>query len=656
MRITWFVVVVTVLAMFVASVPPHLKRLTTVYPTSQRTFYLLSTSEAAALDSLGISQETYAVVLDASVLLMLFAFVGFGMLIFLRKSDNWMAILFSFALITLGVTYNTSIESLTIPYPQLAPLVVLVQQIAYTSVLATMFLFPDGHLVARWNLIPLVSWVCISIVALGLSFRGYETGATTSVAILLIIWLVAGIIAQVYRYFRKSNAFERQQTRWLLFGISIAVLGFAVYIMLPLLFHSTLSAGVPRVLFNMIGVPLFIAFPALLVPITFGIAVLRHRLWDIDFIINRTLVYLALTGALAVVYFAGVYGLQQVFVLLTGTQQSNIAIAASTVVIVGLFQPLRVRLQRWVDRRFRVRTPSKRGNSSTQVDDVLYESGNEGRWSGSRLGAYQLYELAGQGGMAEVYRGQHIGLNRTAAVKVMAGQMAHDLEFQRRFEREAQVVATLHHPNIVQVYDFGDNDGTYYMAMAYVNGQTLAHYLKEKGKLTFEEALPILREIASALDYAHDHDIIHRDVKPSNIIFQTDETGTLPGHAILTDFGLAKMMSNSSMNTMSGGGILGTLNYLAPEQIDSSRQVGPAADTYALGIVAYQMLTGTVPFSGDNPGAILVGHLQRPAPDPRQLTASIPRRAAMAIVNALAKEPDERYPSATEFIKAMETP
>jgi tRNA A-37 threonylcarbamoyl transferase component Bud32 len=277
-----------------------------------------------------------------------------------------------------------------------------------------------------------------------------------------------------------------------------------------------------------------------------------------------------------------------------------------------------------------------------------------GLLTGSQVGSYEVHELLGRGGMAEVYKGRHTRLDRTVAIKVLSSNIASDTDFRRRFEREARSVAVLKHPNIVGVYDFGDTDGVCYMVMEYVPGQTLAQFLRQSGALPLDQAYQLLRDLASALDYAHAQGLVHRDVKPSNVMLEpVTSTGanTLGFRAVLTDFGIAKLLS-SSQGTKTEG-LTGTIDYMAPEQIRVSGDLDGRADIYALGVVAYQVLTGELPFEGDNPANVMMKHLQEPPPDPRRLLPELPARVASAILRAMAKHPADRFGTAGAFVEVF---
>ena len=285
--------------------------------------------------------------------------------------------------------------------------------------------------------------------------------------------------------------------------------------------------------------------------------------------------------------------------------------------------------------------------------------------TGTQVGPYEVLEPIGRGGMSEVYKGRHARLDRSVAIKVLPASLAAEADFRSRFEREARAVASLRHPNIVQVFDFGDISGTYYMVMEYIAGKDLGSILRESGRLPLEQVAHLLADVSSALDYAHGLGLVHRDVKPSNVMLQPLEERRAPGgdrtetwmrpgqeavpfRAILTDFGIAKMLGGDTAATKTGL-MMGTLNYMAPEQIRSAGEVDGRADTYALGVMAYQMLTGQLPFAADNPGAMMLSHLQLPAPDPREVAPEIPSRVARAILRALAKDPAERFDTSSAF-------
>jgi serine/threonine protein kinase len=269
---------------------------------------------------------------------------------------------------------------------------------------------------------------------------------------------------------------------------------------------------------------------------------------------------------------------------------------------------------------------------------------------GKRLGDYSIESVLGTGGMARVYRGYDDNLDRFAAIKVIEPQLiasAEEDEYRERFLREARAIARLNHNRIVSVYQFNQIGNLYYIAMAYIEGDNLRDilkgYLKQGRLIPTEELLVVLRDIADALDYAHKQGIIHRDIKPSNIIV------TPAGNAVLTDFGLA-------LNAVEGtiGNTFGSVHYIAPEQAISSAQAVPQSDQYSLGIVAYELLTGRVPFDDASAMSVALKHISDPPPPPTEINPNIPAEVEQVLLKALDKEPNRRFESARDFVRSLE--
>ncbi len=266
---------------------------------------------------------------------------------------------------------------------------------------------------------------------------------------------------------------------------------------------------------------------------------------------------------------------------------------------------------------------------------------------GQQLDEYRLEALLGQGGMARVYRGLDVRLNRPVAIKVIDTPFRADSDYVRRFEREAQMIAQLDHPHIVTVYRFGEANGLLYLAIQCIEGDSLdlllAAYQESGDFISPEEASRIVREVCLALDYAHEEGIIHRDVKPANIMLDKK------GRAVLTDFGLALL---TEMGTR--GETFGSPNYIAPEQAISSANVVPQSDIYAVGVILYEMFTGQLPFASGDPLEVAMLHMTEPPRPPRELRPDISPELEAVILKALAKEPEERYPSGAALADALD--
>jgi formylglycine-generating enzyme required for sulfatase activity/tRNA A-37 threonylcarbamoyl transferase component Bud32 len=267
-----------------------------------------------------------------------------------------------------------------------------------------------------------------------------------------------------------------------------------------------------------------------------------------------------------------------------------------------------------------------------------------------QLDKYEILEEIGRGGFAVVYMARDIELDRLVALKVLKPYWTDEPGFVTRFRREARVAARLRHPNVVTVHETGEADGQLYIAIEYLPGRTLRQFLEAEGALSLEQALPILEQVADALDYAHAQGVVHRDVKPSNVVVEETERGMRP---TLMDFGLVKAMAESTALT-SQGTLLGSPEYMAPEQADPNRaaEIGPATDRYALGIVAYQMLTGRVPFPG-NTSATLNAHLNLEPPEPQTIRKDLSPEVAAALLKMLAKPPGDRFASARAFVARL---
>ena len=264
---------------------------------------------------------------------------------------------------------------------------------------------------------------------------------------------------------------------------------------------------------------------------------------------------------------------------------------------------------------------------------------------GTKLGQYEVQEFIGQGAMGLVYRAYHVQLERAGAVKVLQA-LSPDPETTARFRHEAQAIAQMRHSNIVNVYDFGEFEGTPYMIVEYVPGGSLANRLNN-GAVSQATALKYLRGIAAGLDYAHGLGIVHRDVKPANVLLEKDDT------PVLADFGLAKLMQGTSLKSMTGV-TTGTPAYMAPEQV-MGHQVGPAADRYSLATIAYEMLTGAIPFDGEGLMELLYAQVHREPPPPSTHDTSLGPEVDAVLIRGLAKDPAARWESCTAFVEALAT-
>ena len=254
---------------------------------------------------------------------------------------------------------------------------------------------------------------------------------------------------------------------------------------------------------------------------------------------------------------------------------------------------------------------------------------------------YEIISLVGQGGMADVYKAQDTILNRIVAIKILRQKLSEDPMTLVRFQREASAASRLSHPNVVDIYDVGEYNGMHYIVMEFIRGRTLKELISLRGPLSVDEAVHIMRQLTSAIAHAHEHNIIHRDIKPQNILVKDD--GTIK----ITDFGIA--VANDAVQLTLNNAVMGSAHYLAPETAQG-KDPDPKIDIYSMGIVFYELLTGSVPFQGKTPTEIAIKHLREPIPFVRDFNPGIPQSIENIVLKATAKNPAERYDSASDML------
>ena len=264
---------------------------------------------------------------------------------------------------------------------------------------------------------------------------------------------------------------------------------------------------------------------------------------------------------------------------------------------------------------------------------------------GENIGPYRIVEQLGQGGMATVFKAYHASLDRYVAIKALHPAFNADASFATRFQREARVVARLEHPNIVPVYDYAEHETRPYLVMKFIEGDTLKARM-DQGPLSSEEISKIVQAVGSALAYAHKQGVLHRDVKPSNVLLAKD------GNIYLADFGLARM-AQSGESTLSSDMVMGTPQYISPEQAMGKSDLDQRTDLYSFGVMLYEMVVGRVPFNADTPFAIIHDHIYSPLPLPRKVNPNVPEQVERVLLKALAKERLDRFEEASQLVSAF---
>lgn len=562
--------------------------------------------------------------------------------IFVQRSHDLQALLISQTIFFIGFSFSFAIS-------QLEPLMgAIVLTLGFFFLIIPLNMFPSGTYVPRWSrIISIISIpyfiACIPLQVAALDVSDSAVPSTYGLAVLgMLVIFIAALVAQIQRY-QIATPTQRQQTKFVVYGLALALM-FELLTWLTAVLPGTAHpySAPDRAVYTQASlIAMLIARPLdflslIFIPVGFAFAIQRARLWDIDLVINRSLVYGAVTALLGLIFAA----VALLINALLGPERTDLSLVIAVLLSVVLFNPIRHWMQRFVDRRiYRLRFDL---NQLAQQERALRPR-KQGILSGQTIGNYRLEELIGTGGMGEVYRAEQNG--QAYAMKVLLYASEPSEETRERFTHEAEITTRLRHPNIVAVHSYGEQERGFYMVMELLGGADLYQQIKQEGAMPLARVQVILNQLTSALTYIHAQGMVHRDLKPSNIMLD----GTHDDRVKVLDFGIAK---SGDVTSITGTGAIGTIDYMAPEQIREARSVDLRADIYALAIMIYEMLAGTRPFVG-SPAHVMFAHLQQPPPSLRLSVPDIPLAVDMALQRAMAKEVEDRFDSAQAFLTAF---
>jgi serine/threonine-protein kinase len=624
-QLGWFLLASLAIGMFLGDIPYNFAQAAQISPEL-----------AAVLQRANLSPlfPVYLRIFQQCIL-----FSGFGLvagLIFVRRGRDPVALLIGLMLILTAFIYTG-----TYPRSGLVMLIAVgLTALGETFQVIFFWTFPDGEFRPRW-----VRWLILPLylfrfaIWLNIYLNNAPQGAI-EVGIVIGLILI-GVRSQIYRYRKLSTPVQRQQLKWFLIGVITTAVTVTIYIYIVNI-STSVTQNSNYFLFALLQTIRNLALLA--VPITLAFSILRYRLWDIDLTINRSLVYTGITLVLIGLFAIAFFVMQRLFLMWVGDTQPGIAGAFAALICGMMFNPTRRAVRNFIDRRvYGFRFDLLQLDRAQQKPTVTSPSAR----TGQMIGQYEMLDILGKGGMGEVYKG--FGDGQVVAIKLLPENLAENQDMRERFLRESKALELLSHPGIVKLYAARPEHRPPYMVIEYIDGETLSNYLVSHGVLQMRTVLQIMGPILSALDYVHAQGIIHRDLKPGNIMLRVQEDKPLA--PILMDFGLVKFRASESGIT--GADVIGTIDYMAPEQIQTAENVDQRADLYAVGIICYEMLTGTKPFQG-TPGQVLFGHLQQPVPDPRKLRADLPVVVRDFLMRALAKTPADRFQTALQMLDAFE--
>jgi serine/threonine-protein kinase len=636
----WGTITLLSITLFILGLPLRFSDLLAVGPDVQH-----------ALDQAGVSNIGWAISMLIPEIVMMLVYTIIGISLFFQKPKDLNILVVSLLLITWGTMIMNVVEAFAVDFPIVGTWILFSRALSWSLVMTILLIFPNGKLYPKWSKWLLLfwylwiwSWYFFPELPHNISIHG---GLADPIRFLSYFSLLGiGIAAQIQRFRKVASPSERQQLKWAFLGITlmflITFIEEAPSAINPYLMEHTTPESI---YYAMISVALFV-LGSLALPIGIAASIQLKRLWQIDYVINRSLVYGLMTGFLGI-FFIGLFMLlEALYFSLLDTHFSVAVAITSALITITLFRPARFRLQQFIDNRLykiQIDYHTERKQLPSYGFQLLEEL--------HQIGDYEIVEMIARGGMSEIFKGKHIRSGQEAALKILLEPYAQTEDLRSRFTHEAQTLSKMDHDNIVKLLDYGETGELNYLIMEFISYQSLANRINSDAPLSLEYTSHIIGQTAQALDYAHQLGIIHRDIKPSNVLLRPSASTEQFPQPVLTDFGIAMIEIQSGKEFQDG--LVGSLDYISPEQIQASEIIDHRADIYSLGVMAFQMLSGQLPFQTGNRAATLIAHIQQPAPNILAFEPNLPDKVAFAILKAMSKKPDDRFGRASDFAQAL---
>ena len=604
-----------------------------------------------ALKQAGLSSIlwTWSQIIPDVILAVSFTIIGIS--IYTQKKNDFTIYVVSLMLISSGTTILNVADAFSGAFPNFSISVQFIRAVSWTTMLLTLYIFPNGKFNPKWVWILFIGWLIFTwswFFFPSLPHNPTQHGAftTNNNYIWYLHWFGSGIAVQIYRWFNFSNAEEKQQSKWVVFGLfSAVVITFWEELpsfMYPILVqHSTPHS----VWYAMISTIAF-AIGMLAIPISIVFSIQEQRLWQIDYVINRSIVYSLLLVFILGILMGMVFLFQDILTQFIPGNAIALAIPMAIAILLIITMPLRKLLQTLVDKNlFGIHIDYEEKKFAHPTFILERQS------IGSKVGEYIIEHHIWESLSASTYKARRETTEKTVALKILHKQLAEKAHFRKEFRQEAHILAQLDHPNIVQLLDYGDHNDCPFIVMEYVSDLSLKDLIQEQAPFSLSFTISILEQLAKGLEHAHQRGIYHLDLKPSNILLQVNLNQKIEVEPVLIDFGIAT--NTNYREDLSWVGIRGSFEYISPEQIRSSDYISNRADIYALGIISYEMLTGRLPYQAVNPGQLVFAHLLQPAPNPLKLVPHLPDRTALSIMRAIEKNAENRFESVSLFVKSL---